>query len=81
MKQVQVSVGDQVFIGTSQEEVGAVRLVEPDHLFVYIENAGEFRVERVSVMTVHDGKIVLDPATVDPKLLAAAGHAHERETD
>jgi hypothetical protein len=76
-----VSVGDQVFLEGNDEEIGAVRQVSPDHVVVYIENAGDFVVRGPHVKAAHDGKLVLDPKHADPVLLGAARGAHERETD
>jgi hypothetical protein len=79
MHGLKVSVGDHVFVDHSDEEVGAVRQVEPDHIIVYIENGGDFVVRRPHVKSAHDGKVVLDPAKAEPLLLEAARKAHERE--
>ena len=76
-----VSVGDQVFLDGNDEEVGAVREVKPDHVIVYIENAGDFIVRGPHVKSAHDGKLVLDPAHAEPELLDAARRAHGRETE
>jgi len=78
----QVQIGDQLFLEEGGEEIGAVRKVAPDHLIVYVEAAGDFVVPGLWVRAAHDGKVVLDPARVeDAELLAAAGRAHERETE
>jgi hypothetical protein len=77
----QVSIGDQIFLEEGGEEVGAVRMIERDHLVVYVENAGDFVVSGPAVKSVHDGKVVLDPQNLDPAFLAAARGAHEHETD
>ena len=76
-----VSVGDQVFVGQGLEEVGAVRTVARDHLIIYIENAGEFRVDGSAVLSAHDGKLILDPAKLEPKLAEAIAEAHASETE
>ena len=76
-----VSVGDQVFIDQSQEEVGAVRHVAHDHLVVYIENSGDFTIQGPAVLSAHDGKVILDPARLDETLLAAIRGAHDNETE
>ena len=77
----QVRIGDQLFLEEGGEEIGAVRKVAPDHLVVYVEAAGDFTVPGEWVRAAHDGKVVLDPTRVDPRFLAAASSAHERETD
>lgn len=77
----QVSVGDQVFIGHGDEEVGAVRHVARDHLVVYIEGAGDFQIEGPAVLSAHDGKVVLDPAKLDARLKKAIEGAHSSESD
>ena len=76
-----VSVGDQVFVGQALEEVGAVRTVARDHLIIYIENAGEFRIDGPTVLSVHDGKVILDPAKLEPRLAEAIADAHASETE
>jgi hypothetical protein len=76
-----VSIGDQVFLDGNDEEIGAVRQVMPDHVVVYVENAGDFIVRGPHVKSAHDGKLVLDPSHVEPALLEAARSAHERETE
>jgi ribosomal protein L24 len=76
-----VSVGDQVFVGEGGEEVGAVREVAKDHLVIYIENAGDFRVSGPAVRSAHDGKVVLDPEKLEPEIAEAIGKAHAGETD
>ena len=81
MRTFHVQVGDQVFLEEGGEEIGAVRKVERDHLVIYIEAAGDFRVDGPGVRSVHDGKIVLDPAHLDPRLLDAARAAHQQETE
>jgi len=76
-----VSVGDQVFLDGNDEEIGAVREVNPDHVVVYLENAGDFIVRGPHVKSAHDGKLVLDPRHAEPALLEAARSAHVRETE
>lgn len=76
-----VSVDDQVFLDGNDEEIGAVRQVKPDHVIVYIENAGDFVVRGPHVKSAHDGKLVIDPLHAEPELLAAARKAHARESE
>jgi len=77
-----VEVGDQVFLEEGDEECGAVRDVAPEgrpELVVYVENAGEFVVPAAAVRSVHDGKVILERTRLDPALLDAIAHAHDRE--
>jgi hypothetical protein len=74
-----IEVGFMVFVKEGAEGIGAVRLVNDHSILVYVENAGEFSVPLSAVTSVHDQKVMLDPIRVDKKLLAAAGHAHDRE--
>lgn len=76
-----VQVGDQVFLEEGGEEIGDIRLVGKDYLIVYIEGAGDFRIDGPEIAAAHDGKVRLDPAKTDAKLLAAAKHAHDAETE
>ncbi len=76
-----VSIGDQVYVGHGEEEVGAVRHVARDHLVIYIEGAGDFQIDGPAVLSAHDGKVMLDPAKLDPRLAKAIENAHKRETE
>lgn len=77
----QVSVDDQVFLEEGGEEIGAVREVLADHLVVYIEAAGDFRVPGDWVRAAHNGKVVLDATKADEKFRLAAAAAHDAESD
>jgi hypothetical protein len=72
-------IGYQVYVQEGGEEVGAVREVHPDHLLVYIENAGDFRIGPEGIRAVHDGKVILDFARIDDELRNAIVHAHDAE--
>jgi hypothetical protein len=74
-----VTVGDQVYVDSNLEEVGAVRQVARDHLVIYIENAGDFRIDGPAVKSAHDGKVVLDGTKLDPNLTDALKTAHANE--
>ncbi len=78
----QVEVGFQTFVDDSPEEFGAVRDVSPDgrRLTVYVENAGDFVVPSAAVVSVQSEKVTFACAKLDPRLRAAIGHAHDRET-
>jgi hypothetical protein len=76
-----VTVGDQVFVGRGLEEVGAIKHVAHDHLVIYIENFGDFRIEGSIVLSAHDGKLVLDPTKLEPDLKKAIKNAHAGETE
>ena len=75
----ELGVGYQVYLAEGAEEFGAVRVVERDHLVVYVENAGEFIVRAEAIRSVHDGKVVLEPDRIDDQLRRAIARAHERE--
>ena len=49
------------FLAEGKEGIGAVRAVAADHIVVYVENGGEFKVARSAVRRVHDDKVILDP--------------------
>jgi len=77
-----VHVGDQVFLEEGGEECGAVRDVRGDghaEIVVYVENGGEFTVPASAIRSAHDGKIILDRDRLDPTMLEAIAHAHDRE--
>jgi hypothetical protein len=77
----QVDIGYQVYFEEGGEEIGAVRQVAGDHLVIYIEGSGDFVIPGPAVKSAHDGKLVLDKAKVNPDVVEAARHAHEKETD
>jgi hypothetical protein len=77
-----IGVGFQVYLEEGGEECGAVRDVAPqsrDEIIVYIENAGDFVVPLSAIESAHDAKVVLDRTRLDPRMLEAIGHAHDRE--
>ena len=78
---LKIDIGFQVYFEEGGEEIGAVRQVEPDHIVVYIEGSRDFVVNGPAVRSAHDGKVVLDRTKVEPALLEAARHAHERESE
>ena len=74
-----IETGFMAFLAEGQEGIGAVRAVSGDHIVVYVENGGEFKVARSAVRRVHDAKVILDAAKLDKALLTALGHTHDRE--
>jgi hypothetical protein len=74
-----VRVGFQVFTDEGGDEFGAVRAVNPRELLVYVENSGDFVIQADAISRVHDGKVIVDAKRIDPTLLRAIGHAHDRE--
>ncbi len=71
--------GDMVFLAEGREGIGAVREVSEVGIVIYVENAGEFEIAMSAVRSAHDRKVVLDPAKVGAKVLAAVRHAHDGE--
>ncbi len=79
-----IQTGFQVFTKDGNDEFGAVKDVRPGgrpEIVVFVENSGEFVVPISAVHAVHAQKVVLDPAHLDAKLLAAIKHAHDAETE
>lgn len=75
------TIGDHVFLEDGGEEIGAVRSIQPPDLVIYVEGAGDFSVAQDAIRAVHYGKVVLDAAKLEPKVLAAARSAHASEID
>ena len=73
------TIGDHVFLEDGGEEIGAVRQIARTELVIYVEGAGDFTVSADSVRAVHYGKVVLDAAKLDPRVLLAAHAAHANE--
>ena len=71
--------GVMAFVTEGREGIGAVRSVTARSMTIFIENAGEFAVPLSSVRSVHDQKVILDRASLDPALLRALGHSHDSE--
>lgn len=77
-----IEIGFQVYTEEGGEEFGAVREVAPEgrrEIVVYVENGGDFIVRLGAIRSVHDGKVVVNPAKLDKQLRDALGHAHDRE--
>jgi hypothetical protein len=75
----QIEEGFMAFIADGKDGIGAVREVNDTSIIIYVENAGEFVVPRSAVKDVHSEKVILKPELLDKRLLAAVGHAHDRE--
>jgi hypothetical protein len=56
-----------------------VRKVGTHSVTIYVENGGDFVVPFSAVASVHDEKIVLDPAKLDAQLKDAIRRAHGGE--
>jgi hypothetical protein len=78
-----IEVGYQAFVTDGTEEFGAIRAVAPHlrEVTVYVENAGDFNVPVDAITKVASGKVTFDCKKLEPKLRAAIGHAHDRETE
>lgn len=74
-----IEVGFMAFVAEGSPGIGAVRAVDRDRLTLYVENAGEFEIPLSAVRAVHDQKVMLDAGRLSRDLLAAVGHAHDRE--
>lgn len=74
--------GNAVFAGERQKPFGAVRSVATKPTFalvIYIEGAGDFVIGSTAIKSVHDGKVIVDPAKMDKGIRDAIAHAHDRE--
>ena len=48
-------------------------------IIIYIENRGDFSIPLSNVMSVHDGKVVVDVDALPEALQTAIAHAHDGE--
>lgn len=74
--------GFEVYVHDGEVGFGAVRQVRPggrSEIIIYVENAGDFVVPLAAVRDVHDEKVVLDGAKLEPRLKDAIGRAHAVE--
>lgn len=78
---VAVAEGDQVFTGEGVAAFGAVRLVREHDLIVDIEGAGDVSIPGGAVLSVHDGKVIVDVKRLDDRTRRAVADAHRRETE
>lgn len=74
-----IDIGNMVFLREGSEGIGAVRELRGDGFSLYVENGGEFFIPLSAVVSVHDGKVLVDPAAVDHRLREALKHAHDKE--
>jgi len=68
--------GFDVFVHDGEKAFGAVRQVHPRGIIVYIENGGDFEVPLSAIKEVHDEKVVLDSAKLEPRLKETIRRAH-----
>ena len=71
--------GYDVFVHDGDVKVGAVREVHKSTIVVYVENSGDFSVQRQAVAEVVDGKVVLQCERLEADLKRAINHAHDAE--
>ncbi len=74
-----VDLAYMAFLEEGGEGVGAVVETRQTSIVIYVENAGEFVVPRSAIKSVHDSKVVLKRDALDPALLEAIKHVHDRE--
>ena len=75
-----IKVGYRTFLDNSDEAFGAVRaILSSEHLSVYVENTGEFLVERAAIVSVGEEKVTFAHAKLDAQLRAAIKRAHDAE--
>lgn len=77
-----IQVGFQLFTAEGGEVFGAVRDVLPagrPELVINIEGAGDFTIGLDAVTAVHDSKVLVNVAKLEPKIRSAIKHAHDRE--
>lgn len=80
MRHQGIKVGYRAFVDNSDEAFGAVRAILSDeHLSVYVENTGEFLVEKAAVVSIGPEKVTFAHAKLDDRLRAAIKHAHDAE--
>lgn len=75
-----IKVGYRAFVDDSDEAFGAVRaILSSELLSVYVENTGEFVVEREAIVSIGEEKVTFAHAKLDERLRAAIRHAHDAE--
>ena len=77
-----IEIGFQLFAAEGGEVFGAVRTVLPagrPELVINIEGAGDFTISLDAVTAVHDQKVLINLAKLEPQIRKAIKHAHDRE--
>jgi hypothetical protein len=75
----EIEVGYQAFVSDGDEEFGAIREVHPDHIVVYVENAGDFRAPGCGEGgALGQGDLRLRAGSTEGSA-RAIGHAHDAE--
>ena len=69
-----------VFVAERAKGIGAVRQVAQNHILVNIEGRGDVRITPNQILSVHDGKVILNAELLQDDLQSAIRHAHDRET-
>lgn len=70
---------DEVFTAEGQVGIGAVREVSPKRLTVYFEGYGDLEIGPEHIVSAHDGKVILDPATLPGDLQERLANIHDGE--
>lgn len=78
-KSVPVSIGDQVYEQNSAESFGAVRYIAAHELVINVENFGDVHLAASAVLSVHDGKVVVDSTGLTAEVKNAIRNAHRAE--
>ncbi|WP_179380850.1 hypothetical protein [Jannaschia marina] len=74
-----IEIDDEVFTEEGAVGFGAVRKVQAKQLVVYIEGYGDIVITAEQIASAHDGKVLLKPETLPPRLQAHLEHVHDGE--
>lgn len=74
-----VDLAYMAFLEEGGEGFGAVTETRQSSIVIYVENAGEFVVPRSAIHSVHDKKVILKRDALEPALIEAIRHVHDRE--
>ena len=75
-----IKVEDEIFTAEGTRGVGAVRAVHPEYLLANFEGYGEVELRAEHIAGAHDGKVIVDAATLPGDLQDRLPRIHDGET-
>jgi hypothetical protein len=79
MTEDRIGIDWEVFDQEGGPAFGAVRQIDTKYLVVYVENAGDVRIESEYISAVHDNKVLVDCEQLPESIREQIRHAHDRE--
>jgi len=74
-----IEIDDEIFAADGEVGIGAVRKVTPTKLICYFEGYGDIELGPEQIVSAHDGKVLINPASLPQDLQDRLEHIHDGE--